>query len=127
MNSTVVVLYAWGPYKTTFDTQLVQVLELSGVSSNVSAVEEVKKLGFEIQPDRCRFIGTRQATPGGEHTTVFAILLTPEEISGRTVRRVGDMFTQPDVHWAMVGVIMAALLCHQVEPLPSNVKRKRKR
>lgn len=126
MNSTSVVLYAWGSHKTTFDTKLVQVLELPGVCSNVSVVEEVQKAtGIEVETARCRFIGTRQSLPTKAlHITVFAILLTAEEVGSRVVRRVGDILSQPDVPWAKVGVIMTALLCHQVEPIPAKRKRK---
>lgn len=111
MENASVVLYAWGPHRSTFDTRV--------------AILPLAALTLTVAPERVRHVGMRSGS------MVLAILLTPAEL--REVEKahqfllVGDILTHSDLDWGTVGMTMTAILQNQVEPLLSNKKSRRKR
>lgn len=123
------------------------VVELPGGSSKTkeaiaaTALHEVEEeTGLKILPNRLTLVGSRQiaSTLSAHTSTLFAVAITPEELqevekmaaegvthgvvedTERTyldIRRVGDILSEPDVDWSMVGMVMTALFSHQVEHL----------
>lgn len=107
-----VVLYAWGPHKTTFDTMVTMLRQDEAPNANTA--------GLKLK-DRLRFVGDRG------QVSIYAALLKPKEAKGPLKgRRLGDILVDPEVSLGDVGMIMVSVLGTQVEHLGNMKKRLRK-
>jgi len=110
------VLYAWGPNHTTFDTKVIL----------VDDPHRLEAMGFQFDSQRLREVLPRRGT-----SVLTAVLLTSIELQdleklGLTSRRLGDVLLEADKSWSEVGMIFAAIFSGHVEPI-KDVKRSRRR
>jgi hypothetical protein len=113
-----IVLYAWGPHRTMFDTRVLLLDDASVLP------------GLKPKPGRFRELAPREVSPGQPLMALSARLLTSTEVNrvekhGFVFQRMGDIL-QSEVPWSKVGQIVTAVMGNQVDPI-RGIKRPRAR